>query len=97
MRKKAKKSQEDWRQIIQEYEESGLTLKEFSKERGVNTWSLRDWRKRLGSKTGAFVEVALPGGGAEYSIQLRNGRELRVSGAFSEKRVRQLIEVLERC
>jgi len=33
----------------------------------------------------------------EYVVTLRNNRELRIPEHFSEKRVRQLIELLETC
>jgi len=46
-----------------------------------------------------FREVALPAtsGAGEYVVTLKNGRELRVPTLFSEKRVKQLIDILERC
>ena len=97
MRRKRAKAGVDWRQVVAEFEESGLSVKDFCEERGINTWNLRDWRKRTGGPESKFVEVALSAGGAEYSVVLRNGRELKVSGSFSEKRVRQLIAVLEQC
>ena len=92
-----KRSREDWQKIIREYEESGLTIKDFSKEAGVSAWSIKDWRKKFRIESDTFVELACPSIGAEYSIVLSNGRELRVSGSFSEKRVKQLIGVLEEC
>jgi hypothetical protein len=43
-------------------------------------------------------EVALPAGSSgEFAVTLRSGRELRVPVHFSEKRVRQLIAILETC
>lgn len=98
MRRKRPKDASEWRQVIGEFEESGLSAKDFCEERGLNTWTLRDWRKRVEKQDGKFIEVSLPAGAAaEYSVVLRNGRELKVSGSFSEKRVRQLIAVLEQC
>lgn len=97
MRKAKRKDANQWRQIVAEYRESGLSLKDFSEERGLSAWALRSWCKRTEDAGGAFVEVSLPGAGAEYAVVLRNGRELKVSGSFSEKRVRQLIAVLEQC
>jgi transposase-like protein len=97
MRKIKRKGAAEWRQLVAEFGESGLTVKDFCEERGINTWTLRDWRRRIEAQEGGFVEVTLPGAGAEYSVVLGNGRELKVSGSFSEKRVRQLIAVLEQC
>jgi len=95
---KKRRSASEWRGIVSEYEQSGLSLKEFSRERGLSEWSVRQWRKRSAGGIGEFVEVTLPSSGAApYSVLLRNGRELRLGSTFSEKRVEQLVEVLERC
>jgi transposase len=37
----------EWRERIAEQARSGLSIKQFCKERGVTTWSFYDWRKRL--------------------------------------------------
>ncbi len=42
-----------------------------------------------------FVEVGTLPSNATYTVVLRNGREVRVDGGFSEARVRQLIQVCE--
>src|SRR5215470_5555729 len=36
-----------WRQRIAEHERSGLSVKDFCKERGLTAWSFYSWRKRL--------------------------------------------------
>jgi|GEM_PF-2075615 len=93
--------------LYQSYVESGQTIAEFARERGSTAWRVK-WAVR---KTEAeqkqngngFSEVAtMPTGsfgvgGGEYSVTLRNGRELRVPAHFVEKRVRQLIGILETC
>ena len=96
-KRKTKRTAAEWGRIVAEYQESGLSLKDFCSERGLTPWTLRSWCKRTEGEGSNFVEVALPAAGAEYSVILRNGRELKVSGSFSEKRVRQLIAVIEQC
>lgn len=87
--------------LYQEFMESGQSMREFSIERGVAYWVLKGAIKKTEAKSGSdgFREVALPatGGAGEYVVSLKNGRELRVPTLFSEKRVRQLIDILERC
>jgi len=86
------------------YTESGQTVSEFSRERGTTPWKVRSAVKRTESEGPSgkhgFQEMALlpdVGGSGEYSVTLKNGRELRIPGHFTEKRVRQLIEILETC
>lgn len=38
---------DEWRERMAEQARSGLSIKQFCKERGVTTWSFYDWRKRL--------------------------------------------------
>ena len=89
--------------LYQEYMESGQSMKGFSTERGLNYWVLKSAIKKTEAEVSAggtnFQEVALPANavGSGYTVRLRNGRELEIPALFSEKRVRQLVEVLEQC
>ena len=87
--------------LHQAYSESGQTITEFARERGTSYWRVKAAiRKTEGELQGGggFQEVALPAmEGGEYVVTLRSGRELRVPAHFSEKRVRQLIGILETC
>jgi transposase len=52
---------DEWRERIAEQARSGLSIKQFCKERGVTPWSFYDWRKRLrepGAVRFALVERA---------------------------------------
>jgi hypothetical protein len=95
--KKAQERRTQWRRLYQEYVESGLNAKEFSRERRVLYWSLKAWVKRFEAEGSKFVEIGAPLVSPEYTLVLRNGRELRISGLFSERRLRQLIGVVEEC
>jgi transposase len=49
---------DQWRGRIAEQERSGLSIKQFCKERGLTAWSFYDWRKRL-RESGAPIRFAL--------------------------------------
>lgn len=88
--------------LYQGFVESGQTVTEFSRELGTSYWRVKAAVRKTESEQqrgGSIREVALPGigGNGEYAVMLRSGRELRVPAHFSEKRVRQLIEILETC
>jgi transposase-like protein len=94
---KSKRSREDWLRLVGEYQSSGLSVNEFSRRNGVGPWTLRDWLKRSKVETVSFVEVGSEKQAAEYRVVLRGGRELRISGAFNEAVLQNLIGLLERC
>ncbi len=90
--------------MYEAFTESGQTLTEFGKERGITYWRVKSAVNKTEAelqKGSSFKEVSLPGpivgSGGEYSVTLRNGRELQIPAHFTEKRVRQLIEILETC
>lgn len=95
--KKAQERRAHWQRVYREYCESGLSIREFSDERRVSYWSLKAWAKRFESEGRKFIEIGVPLASPEYTLVLRNGRELRIPGLFSEKRLRQLIGVVEEC
>ena len=85
-----------WRAVHEEFSSSGLSIKEFCAERKINYHTFKGWQKQFAKENkGAFLEVATLPSSASYAVVLRSGRELRVSGSFSEARVRQLIRVCE--
>jgi hypothetical protein len=87
--------------LYQSYTESGQTITEFSRERGTSYWRVKSAIRKTEAELqrgGEFQEVSLPvSGSGEYSVRLKNGRELEIPAQFSEKRVRQLIGILETC
>lgn len=91
------------RQVLyQAFTESGQTVAEFSRERGTTPWKVKHAvRKTEGERNGkhGFHQVTTAGfeSPGDFTVTLQNGRELRIPTHFSEKRVRQLIEILEAC
>ena len=89
--------------LHQAFSESGQTITEFARERGTSYWRVKSAIRKSEAELergggGGFQEVSLPSSGSgEYAVTLQSGRELRVPAQFSEKRVRQLIGILESC
>lgn len=87
--------------LAQRYRESGQNIAEFARECGSTAWKVRSAVRRTeveAEKSSGFQEISLSGSGSgEYSILFCSGRELRIPVHFSEKRVRQLIEIIESC
>ena len=86
-----------WRSVYEEYTASGLGVKEFCAEKSLNYYTFKEWRQEFEREhAGAFIEVGAAAlSEASYTLVLKGGRELRVSGGFNEARVRQLIKVCE--
>jgi hypothetical protein len=101
MPKETEAKRQDRRALYEAYQASGQNLSEFSRERGISYWRAKAAIRKTEAERSAgaeFQELALPTGhGAEYTVKLRSGREIRLPPYFSEKRVRQLVEILEAC
>ena len=58
---KQRRSQAEWKQIVSEFQESGLSLREFSQQQSIPLVSLQRWNHRLASKSepsqAEFVDV----------------------------------------
>lgn len=71
---KACTTADQWRECIGEQERSGLSVKQFCKERGLSVWSFYAWRKRLRETTA--VRFALVDRGAEQEAPTSAGLEV---------------------
>jgi hypothetical protein len=94
-------------ELLDELEESGLALRAFCSERGLDGRSLQCWRLNLGRKPSAsvtvgppslrLVEFALPSARASYRV-LVGEHAVEVDDAFREDTLARLLDVLEaRC
>ena len=98
MSQEKQEREQKWRKIYQDFVGSGLGLKAFSAEQGINHYTFKVWAKRFKAESGSkFKELSLGGSSGSYAIVLRNGRQLELSGSFNEARVRQLIGICESC
>jgi hypothetical protein len=91
-----------WRERIAEQERSGLSVKQFCKERGLTAWSFYDWRKRLG-ESAAPVRFALvqrksesrnPAAGPDIEIVFAGGEQLHIRSGVDGATLRMVIEAL---
>ncbi len=65
----------EWKALVDEYERSDLTIKEFCRLREINYWTFREWRrKRVDDKAETqLVEIgcadALPAGSRLFRVK----------------------------
>ena len=80
-RARVNRSAAQWRTVIDEQQQSGLTQEAFCKAHGVSSTALAKWRQRLGAggkqtrvikaKAPAFVEIAPPSRVTEGGLKVR--------------------------
>jgi hypothetical protein len=92
---------DEWRARIAEQGRSGLSIKQFCRERGLSLWSFYTWRKRLqeaGSVRFALVERGTvgPEGAAEARVELvlPGGERLRIGSGVDGATLRTVLEAL---
>ena len=79
-----RRSAEDWRALVSEFEASGETMRAWSAARGFSPKTLSNWRSRLsGDGAPAFVTVAdsAPPPALEVELDLGGGAVLRLRRA----------------
>jgi|SRR5689334_3398745 len=97
---KASSKNEQWRERIAEQEGSGLSVKQFCKERGLTECSFYAWRKRLRKKEAvrfALVERATPhecANEALLEVVLASGERLRIGAGVDTATLRSVLDVL---
>ena len=75
------RSATEWTAIMEDFERSGLSRREFCESRGLSLKTFGNWRHRLGATggTGSFVELAPPVmSGWDVELELGDGVVLRV-------------------
>jgi transposase len=97
------RKEQEWRQRIREWRQSGLTVRGFCARRGLAQPSFYAWRRELArrdAESPAFVPVQVVGhtdvaGNAALEVVLGGGRTIRVAAGFHAATLRQLLAVLE--
>ena len=102
-------SGEEAKQVVEEYEASGLTRRAFCAGRGLSVSALDKSRQRVvaaaqrtASSDGRLVTVeVLPGNSASKAmtslcVELENGRRIGVGSGFDAATLERLLAVLER-
>lgn len=86
VKRRARRSREEWHRLVQRYEESGLSHAEFCRQEGLNVNTFRFWRSRTRAKdkgASPFVEVVpVPDPESPWTIELElpGGATFRLRG-----------------
>ena len=86
------------RRVVEEFGASGLTRREFCRQRAIPISTLDYWRQRLLRKP-RLVKVEVAGAEAaarSFTLRLANGRSIDSSWRFEEEELARLIRVAER-
>lgn len=84
------------RQMLAEYEKSGLTRRAFCQQRGISIATLDYWRRQLGAEPRLVeVDVAAAVPAANFTLALANGRRIESSWQFGEAELARLIRIAE--
>lgn len=96
-----------WRERLADWEQSGQSIPAFCRQRHLCTWSLYQWRKRLGvtpvqkpvqKAMTRFVEMKLPSASASVwpcELELNNGRKLRFQDGIAARQLAEWAAALE--
>ena len=88
----------EMRQVLAEYQESGLTRRAFCQQRGMPLTTFDYWRRELGAKAKprlVKVNVAAAGPATNFTLTLVNGRRIESSWSFAEAELTRLIRIAE--
>jgi hypothetical protein len=90
------------REVLDCWEQSGLNMRQFSREFGIGYKRLQYWRKRIqvSNSPVEFIEVIPTPSQSLHSddsmeIIFSNHRAIRVSPGFNESAIRRLIGIVE--
>jgi transposase-like protein len=97
--KPATSQRDQWRERIAEHASSGLTIKQFCKDRGVAEHLFYAWRKRLRATEPvrfALVDRAGAGHASEWNLELTllTGERLRIGVGVDAATFRTVLEAL---
>jgi len=101
MEEKTATKVEVWRERIAEHGRSGVSVKQFCKERGVSAWSFYCWRKRLREAGPVrFALIERGPGRQDSSLEaclepvLASGESLRIASGIDSGTLRTVLEAL---
>ena len=88
-----------WRELIAEQEQSGQSVRAFSKQRRTSEHSFYQWRKRLAERVPmkfALVETnrAAPAAVAAVEVILASGERVRIAPGIEAATLRLVLSVL---
>ena len=91
-----KRNGEERRRMVEEYERSGLTRREYCAQAGIPVTTLDAWRRER-REQGRLVRVKVAAGEATgaFLLHLANGRRIESKWDFGEAELMRLIHVAE--
>ncbi len=95
---RARRSRDEWREIIAQQQVSGLTVAAFCRRARLSAVSFFAWRRKLrGAVTFAEVKILPEVGAASSAIELHlsSGRWLTVRPGFDRRTLLELVATLE--
>lgn len=93
---KRKRSSEEVQRLVEEFQNSGLTRREFCQRHGIAVTTFDYWRRMRKSEP-RLVRVAVqePRADAGFVLMLANGRRIESSWSFRAADLEKLIRVVE--
>jgi hypothetical protein len=97
---KAATKSDQWREWIAEQERSGISARQFCKERGLAEQSFYGWRKRLRRREPVRFALVDRGLGQELGrepaveLVLTSGERLRIANGVDGRTLRAVLEAL---
>ena len=93
----------EMRRVLEEYESSGLTRREFCQRRGIALTTFDYWRREHAMKPQkqarrprmVAVAVANAEAGPNFTLSLANGRRIECSWRFADAELARLIRIAE--
>jgi hypothetical protein len=90
---------DQWRDRIAEQARSGVSIKQFCKERGFSAWSFYSWRKRLrDTEPVRFALVDHTGSSQSpewnFELTLLTGERLRIGAGVDAETLRTVLQTL---
>jgi hypothetical protein len=88
-----------WCKLIEQQEQSGVSVRAFCQQHGTSEYSFYHWRKRLAARLPmkfALVEAnrAAPAAVAGVEVMLASGERLRITPGFDVSTLRLVLSVL---
>ncbi len=90
-----RRTRNEWRDLVDEWQTSGLSRRDFARRAGVNANTLAWWRWKLGASTPAFLEVVVAAPEPPPAFELFIGDiVVRVPLGFDGYELRRLVDAL---
>ena len=97
--KPAATTRDQWRERIAEQARSGISIKQFCKDRGIAEHAFYSWRRRLRETEPVRFALVDRGGGHDVpewrlELTLLNGERLRIGAGVDAVTLRTVLETL---